>query len=107
MSIEAVAAWALHLDEGQVENFRVTWWLSCCQELLAWHKGAVLTGLSVKQKEDHWLLVVHVVSKFSGVPAKKQVTFVEADDMWTCFEIFARCLARNTLVWVDDKYPPT
>lgn len=107
MSIEGLVINAVQMPVGFAEEARVVWWVASMQELLAWHRKAVLTGWSLKRKDGGWLLVVHVTRGTTTATRREEVAFVRADRSWACFVQLAYGLRNNTLSWKEDRYPIT
>jgi len=107
MSIEGLVINAVSMPEGFADEARVVWWIASMQELLAWHKRAVLTGWSCKRRGDDWLLIVHINQPHQTATTSNKVTFCKASTMFGCFAYFARHLRNDALVWKDDQYPIT
>jgi hypothetical protein len=69
------------------------------EELLAWYEGKALTGVSIKRKEDGWLLVITATENF-----KVWVTFIHAQERHTCYRLLWQQLRMGQMRWKESKY---
>lgn len=74
-------------------------WLFALHEVLAWYSGIVFTGLSIKKRDDDWLLVLR------GTKGKKPVVlFVSGDDFEDCVLTVAKLVSRGQDSWLPDRF---
>lgn len=107
MSIQGLIVHAVSMPAEFAEDARVIWFVTAMRELIAWHRGAVLTGWSCKNKGDHWLLVVHTQKHKKGGDSIQEVCFVRADGMFGSFTRLAYGLRNDSLSWKPDQFPIT
>lgn len=103
---EGAPLWAIEAPAWLAYETRILSWVVSAEQSLAWHYSKLLTGFTVKRKEDGWLLVVHVLADASTGRGQPLVAFVHGDGIWDVFEKFALALKRDQIRWKTDKWPP-
>ena len=104
MTIEGLTVWAVDMPAKFKDEARVVWWISACEELLAWHYRAVFHGFTCRKRDDSWLLVVKVRARLSAAKPEDQVAFFAAQTFWECWRLFAHQMHNGTVSWKKDKY---
>lgn len=86
------------------EEVRLITWVATLDHTLAWYQGRVLTGWSLRKKEDEWLMVVKVNKRGRGDKPVHQVAFFRGMDLMETFKALAFAIRRDLITWKQDKY---
>lgn len=104
--IEGTKLWAMEMPPWLAHETRIMSWVVSAEQSLAWHYSKLLTGFTLKRRDDGWMLVVHVLADASTGAGRPMVAFIRGDTVWGTFEAFALALKRDELRWKTDKWPP-
>lgn len=72
------------------------------EQTIAYETGCVVTGLTLKQKEQQWTLILRVRDD-KGI---NWVSFTDAHTIADCFDVVAEALHTTSvsLKWYKDRY---
>lgn len=93
------------------ENRAPAWWgapermmddaVTSIWQTMAWYTGAPITSITLKKKDECWLLVVHARSASRGA----LVVFIDGRTPGECFgELLAAASKKGGLDWKADKW---
>lgn len=69
------------------------------EELMPWFTGKAFRGLTIKQKDSHWMMIIR-----AGDNHAKLVAFVEADTLIGLYRKLYQVVAYDKGFWKEDKF---
>jgi len=85
-------------DERPV--LRLLRWILSLDEVIPWYSGYLFVGLTLRKRQDDWLLVVHA-QRGKG---ERVVSYHTGHRPWYCFYGLAGAMKRMEMNWKADKY---
>ena len=70
------------------------------EQNIGWNNNAVLTGLSIKRKNEGWLATIK-----ADFPDGSKVAFLQVSRLYKLFEVLEEYANKDHLSWQKDKWP--
>lgn len=95
------------VEDVEVREAKLAYWLLAMHESIAWYEQAVLRGVSLVKDEGFWRMVVKASRSKRAGEQEFLVSFYSGHTPLECIESFATAVSKRTVVWHADRFPPT